>query len=129
MSISSVPPASSASPSVGPSSNDPSGGISAANATVSIPLASASLSVSLPAKHMQIDQASADAVAMAEAAQACKYIMHPTFSIAPRDTNTIYVPIVVENIKTWAMIDTGATFSCVSPSFCSALDLVPLPPK
>ncbi|WP_461043472.1 aspartyl protease family protein, partial [Streptomyces sundarbansensis] len=50
-------------------------------------------------------------------------------SIAPRDTNTIYVPIIVERIKTWAMIDTGATFSCVSPAFCSALGLAPSPPK
>ncbi|CEG77015.1 hypothetical protein RMATCC62417_11832 [Rhizopus microsporus] len=129
MSISPAPPASSASPSVSSLSNDPFGGIPAANVTVCIPPASASLSVSLPAKHMQIDQASADAIAMAEVAQTCKYITRPIFSIAPRGTNTVYVPIVVEHIKTWAMIDTGTVFFCVSSSLCSALGLVPLPPK
>jgi hypothetical protein len=109
--------------SVGPSNNasSPSGGLATADAS--------SVSVSLPEEHMEADQNNADAIAMAEAAQACNYITHPTYSIAPRDTNTSYVPIVVERIKTWAMIDIGATFSCVSPSFCSALSLVPLPHK
>ena len=109
--------------------SSPSGN-SSADATVASPSgSSSSLAVSLPTEHMEIDQNQANAVSMAEAAQACKYLIHPTYSIAPRDTNTIYVPIIVERIKTWAMIDTGATFSCVSPAFCSALGLAPSPPK
>src|SRR6478609_8439987 len=75
--------------------------------------------------YMDIDVA--EALTVAEAPQACKYITHHIFSKAPSNTNTLYVPIIIEHIKTWAMIDTGSSFSCVSPSFCSALGLVPTP--
>ncbi|KAG1167361.1 hypothetical protein G6F71_009546 [Rhizopus microsporus] len=53
--------------------SSPSGN-SSADATVASPSgSSSSLAVSLPTEHMEIDQNQANAVSMAEAAQACHY--------------------------------------------------------
>jgi hypothetical protein len=59
--------------------------------------------------------------------QVYKYITYHIFSKTPLNAYTLYVPIIIEHIKTWAMIDTGSFFFCVSPSFCSALCFVSIP--
>ncbi|KAG1255689.1 hypothetical protein G6F68_010150 [Rhizopus microsporus] len=67
-----------------------------------------------------------EASTVTEVAQTCKYIIHHIFSKVPSNTIMLYVPIIIEHIKTWAMIDTDSSFSCASPSFCSALGLIPM---
>ncbi|KAI9347915.1 hypothetical protein BD770DRAFT_395597, partial [Pilaira anomala] len=53
-------------------------------------------------------------------AQQCKF--HNIYSMPPSNkSNMIIVPIVIENIKTYAILDTGATISIISPSFASFL--------
>ncbi|GAA5812680.1 hypothetical protein MFLAVUS_006137 [Mucor flavus] len=53
-------------------------------------------------------------------AQQCKY--HHVFSLLPEnESNVIITPITIESIKTYAIVDTGATFSMVSPEFASFL--------
>lgn len=53
-------------------------------------------------------------------AQECKY--HNEFSLLPENkSNMIIFPIIIENIKTYAILDTGATFSMISPAFASFL--------
>ncbi|KAG1044098.1 hypothetical protein G6F43_011505 [Rhizopus delemar] len=81
--------------------------------------------VPVPDSSDDMDIDVAEALAVAEAAQACKYITHYIFSKAPSNINTLYAPIIIEHIKTWAMIDTSSSFSCVPPLFCLAFDLVP----
>ncbi|KAG1446159.1 hypothetical protein G6F55_011659 [Rhizopus delemar] len=82
--------------------------------------------VPVPDSSDDMDIDVAEVLTVAEAAQACKYITHHIFSKAPSNTNTLYVPIIIEHIKTWAMTDTDSSFSCASPSFYSALGLVPI---
>ncbi|KAG1040992.1 hypothetical protein G6F43_012194 [Rhizopus delemar] len=85
----------------------------------------------VPNSSDDIDIDVAEALTVAKAAQACKYITHHIFSKAPSNTNTLYVPIIVEHIKTWAMIDTVPTpkpesiklFSDVP--VCLGLDILP----
>ena len=67
-----------------------------------------------------------EASTVTEVAQTCKCIIHHIFSKVPSNTIMLYVPIIIEHIKTWAMIDTDSSFSCASPSFCSALGLIPM---
>ncbi|KAI9330389.1 hypothetical protein BD770DRAFT_403856 [Pilaira anomala] len=33
----------------------------------------------------------------------------------------IIIPVVIENIKTYAMLDTGSTFSTLTPEFASCI--------
>jgi transposase InsO family protein len=76
---------------------------------------------------MDIDDmlASADmdpdsAAAVAKQAQRCKY--HNVFSVPPSNkSNCIIIPIVLQNIRTYAMIDTGANFSMCTPEFAAAV--------
>ena len=62
-------------------------------------------------------------------AQQCKY--HNIYSVPPANkSNMIIVPIVIENIKTYAILDTGATFSIISPAFAAVLgDSIKLQPS
>ena len=57
---------------------------------------------------------------IARQAQQCKF--HPIFSLPPDNkSNMIIIPIIIQSIRTYAIIDTGATFSMISPSFVSFL--------
>ncbi|KAG1579486.1 hypothetical protein G6F48_011121 [Rhizopus delemar] len=66
------------------------------------------VSVSDSSDDMDIDVAKV--LTVIEAAQACKYIIHHIFSKAPSNTIMLYVLIIIEHIKTWAMIDAGSSF-------------------
>ncbi|KAI7864874.1 uncharacterized protein EV154DRAFT_584816 [Mucor mucedo] len=62
----------------------------------------------------------ADARELALWAQQCKF--HSVFSLPPDNkSNMIIIPVIIQNIRTYAIIDTGATFSMISPSFASFL--------
>ncbi|KAI7870883.1 uncharacterized protein EV154DRAFT_394795, partial [Mucor mucedo] len=41
--------------------------------------------------------------------------------LLPIETNSIIVPIILEGIKTWALIDSGSSFSCVTPSLSTKI--------
>jgi hypothetical protein len=48
------------------------------------------------------------------------------FQIPPESLvtdNLIYLPITIENANCWALCDTGANFSCISPTLCDFLNL------
>jgi hypothetical protein len=56
----------------------------------------------------------------------CKYIHENDFKIAPSNIMTnksIYVPISIEGIRTWALIDCGCSFSSVSIHLTKFLNL------
>ncbi|GAA5806142.1 hypothetical protein HPULCUR_011672, partial [Helicostylum pulchrum] len=61
------------------------------------------------------------ALEIAEQAQLCKF--HEIYSVPPDNrTNMLVLPVIIENIKTYAILDTGSTFSIISPSFASAIN-------
>ncbi|KAI8966917.1 hypothetical protein BDB01DRAFT_857440 [Pilobolus umbonatus] len=67
---------------------------------------------------MVIDEPNVDAF-VAQQAQLCKY---NNFSQLPQHkSNSILIPVILNNIKTFAIIDTGASFSIVSPFFVRSL--------
>ena len=55
----------------------------------------------------------------AQQAQLCKYNKYS--QLPPHKSNSILIPVIIESIKTFAVIDTGASFSIVSPSFVKFL--------
>ena len=69
---------------------------------------------------MDVDISLDTATMLSQQAQACKF--HEVFSIPPSNkSNMIIIPVVIENIKTYAMLDTGSTFSSLTPEFASAI--------
>lgn len=61
------------------------------------------------------------ALEIAEQAQKCKF--HEIYSVPPDNkSNMLILPVIIENIQTYAILDTGSTFSIISPSFASAIN-------
>lgn len=86
---------------------------------------SASASTSTVA-NTDTDMEEASAIMIAEQAQRCK--SHHIFSEPPKHkSNMITFPIILESIKTYGMLDSGATVSMVSPAFVSAIGKTPIP--
>ncbi|KAI7884993.1 uncharacterized protein EV154DRAFT_567822 [Mucor mucedo] len=77
-------------------------------------------SVSEPSLSTDTDTADDAAREIARRAQQCKF--HTEFSLPPDNkSNMIIIPVIIQNIRTYAIIDTGATFSMIFPSFASFL--------
>ena len=77
-----------------------------------------------PATPSQLDIAISELIEadVAKQVQLCK--SHSIFSEPPKHkSNMITLPIILENIKTYAMLDSGSTTSMVSPKFVSSLGL------
>ncbi|CAO3610536.1 unnamed protein product [Mucor hiemalis] len=56
----------------------------------------------------------------------CKYLNKEDFSKAPQDvlkTESFYLPITIEGIQTWGILDTGCTFSIISLHLSNFLKL------
>ncbi|KAI9475475.1 MAG: hypothetical protein EXX96DRAFT_267920 [Benjaminiella poitrasii] len=67
---------------------------------------------------MEVDDATQASIALQ--ARFCKY---NEFSHLPeRKSNSILIPIIVENVQTFGLVHTGATFSIISPSFFRSLE-------
>ena len=65
-------------------------------------------------------EATPDAQSMiAQQSQLCKYNKYS--QLPSHKSNSILIPVIIENVKTFAVIDTGASFSIVSPEFVSSL--------
>lgn len=56
---------------------------------------------------------------VAQQAQLCKYNEYS--QLPSHKSNSILIPVILENIKTFAVVDTGASFSIVSPEFVKSL--------
>jgi hypothetical protein len=57
--------------------------------------------------------------------EACKY--HKRFSLPPKKkSNSLFVPVIIENITTYSLIDSGSSFSMITPEFFNSL-VPPIP--
>ncbi|KAI9485498.1 MAG: hypothetical protein EXX96DRAFT_645442 [Benjaminiella poitrasii] len=112
---------------VHPFRNRPTSGVSSSDVairTMSVPSSSPKAKVmgddSVPEttnrlENMVIDY-DEESLLVAANAQKCKF--DKQFSIAPKQTSkSIILPVIIENVKIYALLDTGATCSCISPSF------------
>jgi hypothetical protein len=72
-----------------------------------------------------MDISDEESLLVAAQAQACKY--HKRFSLPPRQiSNSLFVPAIIENITTYSLIDSGSSFSMVTPEFFNSL-VPPIP--
>jgi transposase InsO family protein len=61
-----------------------------------------------------------ESLLVAAQAQACKY--HKRFSLPPKKkSNSLFVPAVIENITTYSLVDSGSSFSMITPEFFNSL--------
>lgn len=61
-----------------------------------------------------------DALLIAAQAQQCKYDVRFSAPLKKK-SNSLFVPAIIENISTYSLLDTGSTFSMVTPDFYNAL--------
>jgi hypothetical protein len=84
-------------------------------------ISSSSVSVASPSDITTSDMDVDNILDISTQAQQCKY--HEIYSIPPENkSNMLTLPVIIENIKTYAILDTGSTFSIVSPSFAAAIN-------
>ncbi|KAI8062069.1 hypothetical protein BDF21DRAFT_467193 [Thamnidium elegans] len=90
--------------------------------SVSANISASSVSVVPPPTDITSSDMDVDvALEIAEQAQLCKY--HEIYSVPPDNkSNMLVLPVIIENIKTYAILDTGSTFSIITPSFASAIN-------